>query len=130
MATIQYWTPQRWDSFHNVQKAVIEVGFPKVTEKCSINPALQINIVPLLVTMNKKIKRTTGQINFFTVTIKQQIKLVLRHSLCKWIQRIGSSVAAVQFHLQYFPSSQITHNNIWLHLLTRTTNVYFFCTNR
>ena len=41
------------------------------------------------------------------VTIKQQIKLVLWHSLCKWIWCIGSSVAVTQFHIQYFLSSQI-----------------------
>ena len=38
--------------------------------------ALQINIIPLLVTMNRKIKKTTGQIKFSAVTIKQRIKLV------------------------------------------------------
>ena len=37
--------------------------------------ALQINIIPLLVAMNRKIK-TTGQIKFSAITIKQQIKLV------------------------------------------------------
>ena len=31
----------------------------------------------------KKNKKTTGQIKFSAVTIKQQIKLVLRHSLFK-----------------------------------------------
>ena len=35
----------------------------------SIYPALQINI-PLPVTMNRKIKKTTSQIKFFVVTIK------------------------------------------------------------
>ena len=31
---------------------------------------LQINIIPLPVTMNRKIKKTTGQIKFLAVTIK------------------------------------------------------------
>ena len=31
----------------------------------------------------QKNKKTTSRIEFLTVTIKQQIKLVLRHSLCK-----------------------------------------------
>ena len=31
----------------------------------------------------KKNEKTTGQIKFSAVTIKQQIKLVLQHSLCK-----------------------------------------------
>ena len=43
---------------------------------------LQINI-PARVTMNRKIKKPTGQIKFSVVTIKQRIKLVLRHSLRK-----------------------------------------------
>ena len=41
---------------------------------------------------------------------------------------IGSSGTVAQFHLQYFLSSQRTHNNTLLHLLTRsptTTNVFF-----
>ena len=36
--------------------------------------------------------KTTSQIKFSTVKIKQQIKLVLQHSLCKCI---GSNVATV-----------------------------------
>ena len=36
---------------------------------------------------------------------------------------IGSSVVVAQFHLQYFLSSQITHNNILLHLLTRSPRI-------
>ena len=44
---------------------------------------LQINIIPLPVTMNRKIKKTTGQIKFLVVTIKQEIKLILQHSLYK-----------------------------------------------
>ena len=39
--------------------------------------ALQINIIPLPVTMNRKIKKTTGQIKFSVVTKKQRIKPVL-----------------------------------------------------
>ena len=31
----------------------------------------------------QKNKKTTGEIKFSVVTIKQRIKLVLRHSLCK-----------------------------------------------
>ena len=42
---------------------------------------LQLNIIPLPVTMNRKIQ-TPLKLNF-PVTIKQQIKLVLQHSLCK-----------------------------------------------
>ena len=37
-------------------------------------------------------KKFFGQIKFLAVTIKQQIKLVLQHSLCKYIYCIGSSV--------------------------------------
>ena len=55
----------------------------------------------------QKNKKTTSQIKFLAVTIKQQIKLVLRHSLCK-NECIGPSVAVAQFHLQYFLSNQIT----------------------
>ena len=43
-----------------------------------IKTALQINIIHLLVTMNRKIKKT-GETKFFMVTIRQQIKLVLQH---------------------------------------------------
>ena len=43
---------------------------------------LQINIIPLPVTMKRKIK-TTGEIEFLVVAIRQRIKLVLRHSLYK-----------------------------------------------
>ena len=48
-----------------------------------VKSALQINIIPLPVTMNRKMKKTTGQVTFLAVTIRQQIKLVLRYSLCK-----------------------------------------------
>ena len=44
---------------------------------------LQINIICLLVTMNRKIKKNTSQIKFLEVTIKQWVKVVLQHSLCK-----------------------------------------------
>ena len=44
--------------------------------------AQQINI-PLLVIMNRKIKKPPVKLNFLAVTIKQRIKLVLQHSLCK-----------------------------------------------
>ena len=30
----------------------------------------------------RKIKKTTGQIKFTAVTVKQRMKIVLRHSLC------------------------------------------------
>ena len=69
----------------------------------------QMNIIPLSDTMNRKIKKNTSQIKFSAFTIKQQIKLVLRHSLGK-IYRIDSSVTIAQFHLQYFLFSQRTHN--------------------
>ena len=40
-------------------------------------------------------QKTTGQIKFSVVTIKQQIKLVLQHFLCKnKCHCIGSNVAA------------------------------------
>ena len=55
----------------------------------------------------QKNKKTTGQIKFLAVTVKQQIKLVSRHSLCE-NEYIGSSVAVAQFPLQYFLSNQIT----------------------
>ena len=42
---------------------------------------MQINIIPLPVTMNGK--KNTSQIKFSAVTIKQRIKPVLQHSLCK-----------------------------------------------
>ena len=45
--------------------------------------ALQINITPLKVPMNRKITKTTSQIKFSAVTTKQRIKLVFRYSLCK-----------------------------------------------
>ena len=63
------------------------------------------NIIPLPVTINRKIKKTP-------------VKL---------------SVAVAQFHFKYSPSSQRTHNNTLLHLLTRnprTTSVRFLCSNR
>ena len=81
----------------------------------------------------QKNKKTTGQIKFLAVIIKQQIKLVLRHSLCKNEFNVMLQVLPLQFHIQYFLSSQITDNNILLHLLTRsprTTNVCFLCSNR
>ena len=37
-------------------------------------PALQINIISLPVTMNRKIKKTISEIKFSAVTIKQRIK--------------------------------------------------------
>ena len=48
----------------------------------------------------QKNKKTTVQIKFSTVTVKQQIKLVLGHSLCKemwmyWFRAIGSNGVAV-----------------------------------
>ena len=60
----------------------------------------QMNIIPL---------SDASQIKFSAFTVKQQIKLVLRHSLGK-IYRIDSSVTIAQFHLQYFLFSQRTHN--------------------
>ena len=69
----------------------------------------QMNIIPLSDTMNGKIKKNASQIKFSAFTIKQQIKLVLRHSLGK-ICHIDSSVTVAQFHLQYFLFSQRTHN--------------------
>ena len=42
---------------------------------------MQINIISLLVTMNTKIKKTTGQIKILMVTVKQRIRLVL-YILC------------------------------------------------
>ena len=41
--------------------------------------AMQVSTIPLLVTMNRKMKKpkkVTGQIKFSAVTIKQRIKLV------------------------------------------------------
>ena len=35
----------------------------------------------------QKNKKTTGQIKFSAVTIKQRIKLVLRRSLCKYANK-------------------------------------------
>ena len=65
-------------------------------------------------------KKTTGQIKFLAVTIKQQIKLILWGSLCKTEYNVLVEVLPLQFHLQYFLSSQTTHNNMLLHLLTRS----------
>ena len=48
---------------------------------CSIQHYFAAINIPLLVTMNRKIKKTTSQIKFLAVTIK----LILRLSLCKWI---------------------------------------------
>ena len=46
-----------------------------------VKTALQINITPLPVTMNKKIEKPP--VKFSQVTIKHPTKLVLRNSLCK-----------------------------------------------
>ena len=67
----------------------------------------------------QKNKKTTGQIKFLVVTIRQRIKLVLQHSLCKKEFDVLVQVLPLQFHLQYFLSSQITHNNILLQLLNK-----------
>ena len=67
----------------------------------------------------QKNKKTTGQIKFLVVTIKQRIKLVLQYSLCKNEFNVLAQVLPLQFHLQYFLSSQITHNNILLQLLNK-----------
>ena len=50
--------------------------------KVTVEAALQIIIIPLPVTMNRKIK-INSQMKFWAVTVKQQIKLVLQHSLYK-----------------------------------------------
>ena len=42
------------------------------------NTALQITIIPLPVTMKKEIKKTTSQIQFSAVTVKEQIKPVIK----------------------------------------------------
>ena len=42
------------------------------------NTALQITIIPLPVTMKKEIKKTTSQIQFLAVTVKEQIKPVIK----------------------------------------------------
>ena len=47
--------------------------------------------------------------------MKQQIKLVLRYSLCKSV--LMKSVAVAQVHLQYFLTSQMTHKYMLLHVL-------------
>ena len=82
----------------------------------------------------QKNAKTSSQIKFLLVTIKQQTKLlVLRHSLLqKSIQCIGSSDVVAQFHLQYYLPCQITHNNILLCLATRsprTKSDSFLCSN-
>ena len=79
----------------------------------------------------KKFFLKEGQIKFLAVTIKQQIKLVLQHSLSK--NEFNALCVVAQFHLQYFMSSQVTHNNVLLHLLNRsprTRSIFFFCSNR
>ena len=60
----------------------ISARFDFMLLTAKVKSALQKNI-PLPVTMNRKIKKTTGQIKFSVVTIRQQIKLVLRYSPCK-----------------------------------------------
>ena len=53
----------------------------------------------------QKIKKTTGQIKFLPVTIKQQKKLDILHvKECWWI--LINDTAVAQFCLQYFLSSQ------------------------
>ena len=63
--------------------------------------------------MNKKNKKTTSQIKFSAVTIRQRTKLVLD---ILFVNKCSCKVAVVQVHLQYFLSSQITHNNVLLHV--------------
>ena len=46
-----------------------------------VKTALQINIISLPVTMNRKIEKPP--VKFSQATIKHPTKLVLRHSLCK-----------------------------------------------
>ena len=81
------------------------------SELFTVSPILSQGLFPWLVankchfsTANKysssgrheqKNKKTTGQIKFLAVTIKQQIKLVLHHSLCKWINVL---VQVLPFH--------------------------------
>ena len=49
-----------------------------ILSQCTMT-ALQINIFH----HEQNNKKTTSQIKFSAITIKQRIKLVLRHSLCK-----------------------------------------------
>ena len=51
----------------------------------------------------RKIKKTTGQIKFTAVTVKQRMKIVLRHSLVNVLVQM-----LPQFHIQHFLSSQKT----------------------
>ena len=62
----------------------ITLQISSVTNSCivDIRSVLQRKMIPLPVNMNRKIKKT-HQIKFSVVTIKQQIKLVLQHSLYK-----------------------------------------------
>ena len=78
----------------------------------------------------QKNKKTTGQIRSSAVTIKQQIKLFLQHSQCKNEFNVLVQVLSCMVCLQYFLASLTTHNNILLHLLTRTTSIFFLCSNR
>ena len=66
-------------------------AFPKILDKSVHKP----NKIWVDSTVNKyyscaghheqKDKKTNTQIKFSAVTIKQQIKPLLRHSLCRWI---------------------------------------------
>ena len=69
--------------FFSRTRYIIKIGKLFASNDFYLNSALQINIIPLPVTMNRKIKKPTNQIKFSEVTIKQQIKLLLQHSLCK-----------------------------------------------
>ena len=53
-------------------------------------------------------KKTTSQIKFFVVTIKQQIKLLLQDSLCK-LMLMYLVQMLLQFHPQHFLSNQGMH---------------------
>ena len=57
---------------------------PKKTQQVSVPGALTpaLKYYSSAGHHEQKNKKTTSQIKFLTVTIKQQIKLVLQHSLC------------------------------------------------
>ena len=105
---------------------IVAVRYPALTSvEAWVDEILSIKVLKLLVILDKskippknifddkeptniastanKYYSSAGhlQIKFSVVTIKQQIKLVFRHSLCKWIYCISSSGAASQFYLQY-----------------------------
>ena len=67
-----------------------------------VSPALQINIIPLTVTMSRKIKKTTGQIKFSAVIVKQRIKPAFRRISTRRNDWRDFAATIFNFHMNKF----------------------------